>query len=156
MEIINIINGCVAMEEAVASIYRTFMRLFPEEKTFWEDLANDETQHQAWITDAKYIESIDLLSSKDILPSMEHIALSLKSTALTIEHIKSNPVTLEEALKIALRLEETMVEIFANELTANLFAHDYESLSRRLITAEKLHVSKIEDLMIERGFMQVS
>lgn len=144
------------MEEAVASIYRIFMTLFPKEKIFWEDLANDEVQHQAWLTDAVYIESLDLMSSNDVLPSMEHIALSLKSAAFTISHIKSNPVTLEEALKIALRLEDTMVEIFANELTANLFAHDYESLSRRLVTAEKLHINKIEDMMIERGFLQVS
>lgn len=144
------------MEEAVASVYLTFMRLFPEEKTFWEDLFNDETRHQSLLTDARYVESIDLLSSKDILPSMEHIELSLKSAAYTIVHIKSNPVTLEEALKIALRLEETMVEIFANELTANLFATDYESLSRRLTAAEKMHISKIEDMMIERGFIQVS
>ena len=65
-------------------------------------------------------------------------------------------MTFEEALRIALRLEESMVEIFANEFMAHLFASDYESLSHGIVAAEKLHINKIEDMMIEKGFMQLS
>ena len=156
MELHNIINGCIAMEQTVASIYETFMKLFPEEKSFWGDLFNDETEHQSWLTSARYIESIDLLPSKDILPQVAYIESSLKSARNTFAHIKSNPVTFEKALKIALRLEESMVEIFANEFMAHLFASDYESLSQGIVTAEKLHINKIEDMMIEKGFLQLS
>jgi hypothetical protein len=132
------------------------MKLFPEEKSFWADLFNDEMQHHSWLTSARYIETIDLLPSKDILPSAAHIENSLKSAMNTAAHIKSNPVTFEDALKIALILEESMVEIFANEFMAHLFASDYQSLSKGIVAAEKLHINKIEDMMIERGFLQLS
>lgn len=155
-ELVDIIKGCIAMEQTVASIYRIFMKLFPEEESFWEDLFNDEMQHHSWLTDARYIEAVDLLPSGDMLPSARHIESSLKSAVTTIEQIKSRPVTFEEALRIALRFEKSMVEIFANELMANVFASGYESLSQRIAAAERLHLNKIEDMMIEKGFMQLS
>jgi hypothetical protein len=49
-----------------------------------------------------------------------------------------------------------MVETFANELIANVFSVDYESLSDRIIMSEKAHISKIEDMMVKRGFLQLS
>lgn len=151
-----IINGCLAMEKDVASIYGIFMQLFPEEKYFWEDLYNDEKQHYSWLTDPHFIESIDLLPSKDMLPSMELIDSTLKIASHTIMRIKSNPITLEDALRISLRLEESMVEAFANELMANVLSTDYNSLSNKIISAERLHIDKIEDLMIKKGFLLLS
>lgn len=156
MDLTSLINGCIQMEQTVASIYSTFTQLFPEEEIFWEDLFRDEMDHASWLTDVNYIESIDLLPSNEILPSMKQIENSLSFAENKRMHIKSNPVTLEEALKIALKLEETTVETFANELKANLFASDYRSLSEKLLIAEKLHIDKIKDMMIKKGFLQLT
>jgi hypothetical protein len=156
MDLKNVIDGCIHMEQIVASIYSMFMQFFPEEKIFWEDLFRDESDHALWLTDADYIESIDLLPSTDILPSIKQIENSLRFAENRMLQIKSNPVTMEEALNIALKLEETMVEAFANELKANLFASDYRSLSEKLLIAEKLHIDKIEDMMIKKGFLQLT
>jgi len=156
MELHELINGYIAVENAVASLYRIFMDFFPKEKPFWQDLYRDELEHSFWLSDCSFAESIDLLPSKDLLPSMKLIESTLKFTSRTISHTKSNPVTLEEALKIALKLEESMVETFTNELRANLLASDYKSLSEKLITAEKAHINKIEDMMISKGFLQIS
>ncbi len=156
MELVNFIDGCIAVEQSVASIYRTFMELFPDQKSFWQDLEKDEMEHSFWLSDANNSESIDLLPSVDLLPSMELIAKSIDFVERKNAQIISNPITFEEALKTALQIEELMVETFANEFTANLFSPDYKSLSNKLIAAEKLHVSKIEDMMISKGFMQLS
>ncbi len=150
------INNCIAMEQAVASIYSSFLQLFPEEKFFWEDLLKDEMQHESWLSEANYVESIDLLPSTDLLPSMKFVENSLSFAENISRHIKANPVTLEYALKISLKLEESMVETFANELIANLFAFDYESLSEKILMAERLHIDKIEDMMIKKGFLKLS
>ncbi len=156
MDLMSLIKGCIQMELTVASIYSTFMQLFPEETIFWEDLVRDETAHASWLTDANYIESIDLLPSNEILPSMKQIENSLSFAENRRVHIKSNPITFEEALMIALKLEETTVETFANELKANLFASDYRSLSEKLLIAEKLHIDKIKGMMIKKGFLQLT
>lgn len=156
MKMGKIINGCKAVEEAVASIYRTFADFFPEYRTFWVDLYRDELEHSYWLSDANNIEAIDLLPSEDMLPSMDIIERTLVFVRGKIQYIKTNPVSLEEALKIALKLEESMVETFTNEMTANLFASDYEALSKKIIAAEKRHINKIEDMMLSKGFLQLS
>lgn len=156
MELHELINGYIAVENAVASLYRIFMDLFPKEKPFWQDLYRDELEHSYWLSDVSFAESIDLLPSTDLLPSMKLVESTFKFTNRTISHTKTNPVTLEEALKTALKIEESMVETFTNELRANLLASDYASLSEKLITAEKAHINKIEDMMISKGFLQVS
>jgi len=156
MEQQNIINGCIAVEEAAASLYKTFMDLFPEEKLFWQDLHMDELEHASMLSNSTYSETIDLLPSQNMLPSVEQIESTLDFARKRNEFMRANPVTFEEALKTAHRLEESMAEFFANELLANLMADNYESLSRKLFQAEKIHIDKIENMMIERGFLQVS
>lgn len=156
MELLELIEGFKSVEQAVGSIYRSFMNLFPEEKRFWQDLYRDELEHAYWLSSAAHVESIDLLPSLDLLPTEELLLNALKFIERQHLYIKSNPVSLEEALKIALRLEELMIEVFTNELPANLFASDYKSLSDRISAAERLHINKIEDLMINKGFLQLS
>ena len=156
MELQEFINGCIVVEQTVASIYRTFMDLFSEERSFWQDLYRDELEHSFWLSDSIQAEAIELIPSQDTLPSLELIRSTIDFANGQLVHIKSNPLTLEKALKIALQLEESMVETFTNEVTAHLFAFDYESLSNRITAAEKLHINKIEDMMISKGFLQLS
>jgi len=156
MELHEIIKGCVAMEQAVANIYTVFARRFPGEKNFWEDLSQDEDEHASWLRNVNFFEMIDLLPSEDMLPTRELIQTSLKFAESKNRYLRSNPVELEDALQLALRLEETMVEVFANHLIANVLSTSYESLSQKLIMAEKVHIGKIEDLMIAKGFLQLS
>ena len=144
------------MEQVVANIYNSFAQLFPEEKLFWEDLARDEEDHASWLSNVKFFEMIDLLPSTEMLPTKELIANSLKFAENKSMHLKSNLVSLEEAMTLALHFEESMVEIFANEVIAHVLAINYESLSRKILMAEKIHKDKIEDMMITKGFLQLS
>lgn len=58
-------------------------------------------------------------------------------------HIGTNPVSLEEALNMALQMEETKVEAFANELMANLSSADNEAFLQ-LLMEEKTPIAKIK------------
>ena len=156
MDMDHFISGCIAVEETTASLYRIFMNLFPDEKLFWQDLYRDELEHSFWLTSGSHSEAIDLLPSKEIMPSMEHVTSTLVFIEGKIVQAKTSPVTFESALGTALEIEESMVEIFTNEITANVLATDHESLNDKLIAAEKIHVTKIEDMMINRGFLQLS
>jgi rubrerythrin len=156
MELHKIIHGCIAMERAVTDIYSAFAQRFPEEKVFWEDLARDEQDHASWLSSVSFFEMIDLLPSAEILPSKELVDNSLNFAKNRGRLLKRNPVDLEDALKLALHLEESMVEIFANQLIANVLGTSDESLSRKILMAEKIHKGKIEDMMITKGFLQLS
>ena len=156
MELSKIIQGCFAMEQTVSSIYSHFMQLFPDEKIFWEDLYRDEIEHSSWLSKTSFTGMIDLLPSTDIIPTLELVVNSVRFAEERKKEIFSNPLSFEDALDIALKLEETMVETFANQLIANVLSVDYESLSDRIIMAEKEHITKIEDMMIKKGYLQLS
>ena len=70
-------------------------------------------------------------------------------------HIEINPVSFEEALNMALQIEETKVEAFTNELIANLSVADSGAFLQ-LLMDEKTHIAKIENMMIEKGFIKLS
>ena len=156
MELQQFINGCIAVEEKTASIYRIFMDIFPDERSFWEELYRDEILHSFWLSSGSHSEAIELLPSMKILPSMEHVKSTLAFVEGKVAQVKRNPVTFEKALTTALEIEESMVEMFTNELSANLLSADHKTLNDKLIAAEKVHITKIEDMMISRGFLQLS
>jgi len=156
MELRKIIQGCFAMEQTVSLIYNHFMQLFPDDKHFWLDLYQDEIEHSSWLSKASFTGMIDLLPSTDIIPTLELVNNSVRFAEERKKDILSNPLSFEDALNIALKLEETMVETFTNELIANVLSVDYESLSDRIIMAEKEHIAKIEDMMMRKGYLQLS
>ena len=148
MEIHDIINGCIAIEKAAASIYSTFMQLFPEEKNFWESLCMDEIEHISFLTDADAFGIFNEPQIRIEPPSAQIVGMTLEFAEGLNQRIKLNPVSLENALKMALKLEESMVETYANETIADLLATNKESFDEKMFTYEKLHVDKIRNMMI--------
>ena len=144
------------MEKAVASIYSTFMQLYPKEKNFWEDLYKDEIEHSSFLVNADYQKIANKELQTTVLPpSMALIEKTLKVTQDIQNQIKLNPFSLEDAFKMALKLEESMVETFANDLIANLVAGDSKSVVKTIIVGERLHVDKIREMMIKKGFLKL-
>lgn len=154
MEIYQFVNGCLAMENAVASIYSNFMQLFPEEKDFWEDLYNDEQKHASFLIEAANHGLFDEIKTEDLPLSMPLFDRTRKFVENIMNQIKFNPLSLEEALKIALKLEETLVETFTNYLIANLSPNRKAILE--MLTEERNHIDKIKEMMIKKGFSKLS
>jgi rubrerythrin len=155
MEIYQLINVCLVTEDVVASIYNRFMQLFPQEKDFWEDLYNDEQKHTSFLTNTADSGKFDEMPIADSGFSMPLLDRTKTFIANIRNQIEFNPVSLEEALKIALKIEETMVEAFTNELMANLSPSD-ESSFHEMLMEEKTHIAKIKNMMIKKGFLKLS
>jgi len=155
MEIYQLINGCLVMEYAVASIYSSFMQLFPQEKDFWEDLYKDEKNHTSFLTEAADSGRFDEMHPEDLGFSMAQLDRTRTFIENIIDNIKSNPVSLEDALNMALKIEVTMIETFTNELMTCLSPSDKNALLQMLME-EKTHIAKIKNMMIEKGFLKLS
>ena len=78
LELQNTINGCIAVEHAVASIYSSFTSMFPEEKAFWEDLLSDETEHASFLIDAFDLEVDAALPPNIKPPSLPFVVKTLE------------------------------------------------------------------------------
>ena len=155
MEIYQLVNVCLVTEAAVASIYNRFMQLFPQEKDFWEDLYKDEKEHTSFLIGAADSGRFDEMQTVDLGFSTHLLDRTRTFIANISNQIEFNPVSLENALKMALKIEETMVEAFTNELIANLSPSDNNGFLKMLME-EKTHIAKIKNMMIEKGFLKLS
>ena len=153
------INGCIAIEQAVASIYSTFMKLFPGDKDFWEGLQRDEIDHSSFLQDASSLMIFSELPTQVQQPSVSFIVKTLEFTQNIKKQILLNPVSLEDALHIALKLEEPMVETYTNVLIADSKAVDDKSYFmdlEKMLFEERGHINKIKNMMIGKGFLKIS
>ncbi|MEW6003027.1 MAG: hypothetical protein AB1638_10330 [Nitrospirota bacterium] len=155
MEIYQLVNCCLFLEKAVASIYSDFMQLFPEEKDFWEALFKDEKRHVSFLIETADQGKFDEMQTKDLPLSMPLYDRTREFVKNINDHIKFDLLSLEDALKIALKLEETMFEIFINQLIANLSPADNEAFLQ-MFTEERTHIDKIRDMMMKKGFSKLA
>ena len=146
-----IINGCIKVENAAASIYSKLMQLFPEEHDFWEVLYNDEKEHISFLSDVKSLGLCDNVRKMNLLPSKPMIREALKQAEKINKKISNGPVTFKEALRITLALEESMVETYTNKLIASLLCCNNETSFNDFVTNGKDHEKKIKSRIRKAG-----
>jgi len=147
MEQKDFINGCIKVENTVASIYSRLIQVLPEHKDFWEGLLKDEREHIAFLSDVKSLGLVTELEKMDYAPSMKEIKKTLKLTESIIRRISDDPISMKNALKLALKLEESMVETYSNELIAKLLTCDDEASYKKILADEKKHIDRVRKMM---------
>ncbi len=144
-----ILLKCIDLEIAVSAIYRDFMLLFPAEGAFWAQLAREEEEH-ARLYMAGDIMRVTGEHAGIRFPPTVLVARTLEFAEQIRDLIGSRPITLQEALDMALKLEKTVAEsiIFDlpetdNPVIANL---------RKIIADTEAHADRIERFRMEKGF----
>ncbi len=159
MEIHDRINGCIQIEQTIATIYNNFTKSFPKERVFWESLFKDEIEHASFLSNAKYLDVFAEYPERTNPPSIAYIEKTLEYALSTIDQINFKYISFENALKIALTLEEAMVEAFVHDLMDDLNANKDEALIRefdKMLKDEKGHVSQINNMMMKKGYKKLS
>jgi len=146
-----LINGCIKVESAAASIYSKLMQVFPEEKDLWEGLYNDEKEHIAFLSDVKSLGLSDEVQKMNLLPSKPMIKEALTLSAKISKKISNASVTFKEALELTLKLEESMVETYTNKLISSLLSCDNDASFKSFVTNGKNHENKIKKRLQKAG-----
>jgi hypothetical protein len=141
------INGFLNVEKSASSIYMNLMKKFPEKKEFWKSMFEDEIEHLSFFKDVKSLKLTGELKKMDSTPSMEVINKTLKSASSISGKITRRSLTLKDALKMTLKLEESMVETYTNKLIANLLSCENEPSYKKILADEKKHINKIKNMM---------
>jgi rubrerythrin len=123
------------------------MNKFPDTKEFWGSLLNDEREHIAFLSDVKSLELITEMEKLDFPPSMEVIKKTLKLADKVSRKLSDNVNSLKDTLKMALKLEESMVEIYTNQLISKLLSCEDEIPIKKVVADEKTHIKKIRKMM---------
>ncbi len=146
-----IINGCIEVENAAASIYGKLKQLFPEEHEFWEGLYNDEKEHISFLNDVKSLGLSEEVQRMNLLPSTPMIKDALKLADKISNRISNGPVTFREALSLSLKLEESVVETYTNKLIVSLLSCDNEASFNSFITNCSDHKNRIKKMLQKAG-----
>ncbi|MEW6713979.1 MAG: hypothetical protein AB1306_02655 [Nitrospirota bacterium] len=143
----SIINGCMKVEKSAAAIYQKLMIKFLEKGEFWKELFDDEKNHISFLKDVKSLGLIDVMEKTDPLPSKKVINETIKLADDLKVKITSDSVSFKKALVMALKLEESMVEMYTNKLIADLIACEDEVSHKKIVADEKTHLRKIKKMM---------
>jgi rubrerythrin len=142
-----ILKGCIEVEHSVASIYSKLMQVFPEKKDFWGSLYDDEREHEAFLSDVKSLRLNDDIQRMEELPPLGSVDKTLRLTDDIKNDISTDKISFKDALALTLKLEESMVEIYTNQLIAKLLPCDDEKPIAKVVADEKSHIKNIKKMM---------
>jgi len=142
-----IIRGCMKVERSASYLYKKLMRKFPDNKHFWQDLADDEVNHLSFLRDVQSLGLIDLMDKTDALPTLKNINDAIKTADDLTAKIRSDSFSMKNILTMVLKLEESMVETYTNRMIANLISCEDEVSYKKMVTDEKRHVNKIKKMI---------
>jgi hypothetical protein len=144
-----ILLDCVDLEIAVSLIYREFMRMFPAESEFWMQLSLEEEDH------ARLYLAADLLQVTGEYPGIRfppaaYVTKTLAFTEQIKDQLRKCPLSLHDALDIALNLEKTVAESMVFELPES---GDPVIINlRKIISDTEAHIDRIDRFKLERGY----
>ena len=144
-----ILLDCVDLEIAVSLIYREFIRLFPAESDFWMQLSLEEEDH------ARLYLAADLLQVTGEyagirFPPAAYVTKTLAFTEQIKDQLRKSPLSLHDALDIALNLEKTVAESMVFELPES---GDPVIINlRKIISDTEAHIDRIDRFKLEKGY----
>ena len=147
MNIPSILKKCSALEADIADIYRKFSGLYPEMRDLWDDIAAEEDGHAATLMFAsKFAEKGQL---PNIVP--HKLITYLEGTVDMVEAVKGmigeDALTLDDALGMALNLEQTVHENYLFEIMRIEFDSDVLDRLKLIATETESHASRIKQMM---------
>lgn len=144
-----VLMSCVDLEVAVSLIYKEFMLMFPAEADFWGQLAREEEDHARLYLAGDILKVIWEYSGIRF-PPPAFIEKTIDFTRQIREQIASRPITLKEALDMALKLEKTLMESIIFDLSDS--DNPVIRNLRKIFTDTESHVDRIERFRVEKGF----
>jgi rubrerythrin len=107
---INKIGLIAEYESAVMELYWVYSEKFPEHKTFWIDMADDERKNTEWIRSIiEQIKNGKIDYNRDRF-NIEAIRISMDFIKAQIKEALDKPVSLQTALSNAAGIEDSMAK----------------------------------------------
>ena len=150
------IDGCIAVEMACEEIYRRLSERFPEAGGLWNELSGEEKNHAVSLILTKGGGLEDNLPDLSVHHSMPFINEALELARAIKKRMSDGDITLEEALRLSLDLEKSVIEGFFWDVFTG--ENDMQALARlkQLIEKEHSQGEKIILFMEKQGIAHKS
>jgi len=106
----SIIDILAQNEEDIGILYRAYSEKFPDHVDFWKELAQEEAEHASWIRKLAAKAQAGTIIVKE--NRFNTVAIRTFSKYLEQEHarLKMSPVSLVNALSVAMYIEDSIIE----------------------------------------------
>jgi rubrerythrin len=139
----HILDICCKVEETCADLYRYFSRIYadsPQISVLWEKTAKEEDSHAEHFRLASRLKGSGIQSLKS---DMYNVAVLLKKIQTIYASVQKSPPPLKEALKFAIKLEESMADYHMDTI-ASFEDKDLERLFASMMKNDKDHIVMLE------------
>ncbi|MDR3581622.1 MAG: rubrerythrin [Oryzomonas sp.] len=113
---LNVLRICAEIEEECAGIYWYFSGLFGHDEriaALWHKTAREEENHSSQFKLAQRLQGSGMSAVNTDADKASHILGRIKSINVSV---KNSPLSLHDALKLAIDIEERLSEFHASEL----------------------------------------
>jgi len=149
MELSQKLTACLKVEMLCEEIYYSLCNLFPEAKELFRQLAEEEERHADILTISTGFHKIDALPDKIVPDSPGRILESLHLAEKMKRTLEEDELFLREVLQMALELEESVAELYFNELMNEGSDDDVISYLQKYYKDEMSHVERIKRYILE-------
>ena len=151
------LKGCIAVERAASDIFKLLAARFPADRELWEQLAEEEKEHERifrLVDD--YGPFDDDPSEEPALPREDIIIRTMEYLSDLYSRLGFMSISREEAFDIALKMEEGMVEGYLNELKELKRLGRHLDILGTVLESERTHMDIITQYMQEQGVARFS
>jgi rubrerythrin len=149
-EQVNVIEMLARHEEAMSRLYSAYLKIFPDRKDLWYDLAQEELEHAKWLRDlVPQIEAGSVYFSEKRF-RREAIQTSLEYVEVRLAKAQKEKIDIKEALSTALDIEKAIIESRYFEVVQG----DSGKLKQTfgdLLASTKAHRDKVQKALNEIG-----
>ncbi len=145
------LEACLKIETFCEEIYYALCKLFPEARELFRQLAEEEERHADILTISAEFYNIDAMSERIVPNSVAKIQESLDLADKMRREIAVKTISLHEALEMALELEESVAEMYFNELMTDTSDEEIISHLQQYYKDEMKHTHRIRQYMLEKG-----
>ena len=151
------LKGCITVERAASDIFKLLAARFPADSELWEQLAEEEKEHERifrLVDD--YGPFDDDPSEEPALPKEDIIIRTMEYLSDLYSRLGFMSISREEAFDIALKMEEGMVEGYLNELKELKRLGRHLDILGTVLESERTHLDIITQYMQEQGVARFS
>lgn len=145
------IEGCIAVEMAFSEMYSAFAAMFPDAGALWRELALEEENHAIILIIGRGFHRAHHLPEQIAPLALPQIEKLLSDIRAVKKRIASGEMTLQQALELALALEDASAEGYLTDVLSKEDDSEIVSSLRKLLLDEKTHREKIAAFMKPRA-----
>jgi rubrerythrin len=138
---------CIAIEAGIGEIYDDFAKMFPGASDLWGELAREEENHASILAIGNRYANLGKLPAIVVPDSLTHMRDTLGFVDIVKATVQSRNVSIDEALEMSLKLEQTLEEGHLPDVMTHETDSEVVARLQRLLADTRSHIVKIKDYM---------